>query len=125
MGACTDETVPVVLVTSWQRRGTVWGDWPRDVVGSEVQYLSALQQAGAHPMLSPAAAPPPARALLRRVDGVVVIGGEDVHAEVSGVDPLQVGPTQTLTVTGGRSRCSPLRWTRRCRCWRSAGACRC
>ncbi len=60
--------------------------------GAEVQYVHALQRAGGTVYLTPEPSPrTPASPTLAGFDGLVVIGGEDLAAEVSGADPGDVG----------------------------------
>lgn len=96
MGASTDwspdrSTAPRILLTTWRRQGKVWGEFVRDMVGVEVQYVQAVQNAGGLALLAPHAPGAEPRDLLAAVDGLMVIGGEDIAAEVSGVDPGDVG----------------------------------
>lgn len=84
--------VPRILMTTWRRQGRTFGPVLRDMVGVEVQYVHAVQRAGADVLL----APPPragadAEALLSVSDGLLLIGGEDLAAEVSGADPATIG----------------------------------
>ncbi len=92
MGASTDHSAPPrILLTTWRRQGKVWGEFVRDVVGVEVQYVEAVQAAGGLALLAPHAPGADPRRLLGAVEGLLVIGGEDIAAEVSGVDPGDVG----------------------------------
>lgn len=94
MGASTDR--PVVLVTTWRRSGKVWGEWERDMVGTEQFYVTALQNAGISPLLSPIGPTESAGSLLDVVRGLVVIGGEDLSAEISGADPSTIGANASV-----------------------------
>lgn len=91
MAGSTEGTRPLVLVTAWRRSGKVWGEWERDIVGAEGFYVSALQRAGTSPVLAPVGIPGTAAALLSHVRGLLVIGGEDLHPDVTGADPATVG----------------------------------
>lgn len=92
MGASTDRsTAPRILLTTWRRQGKVWGEFVRDIVGVEVQYVDAVQAAGGLPILAPQASGVDPRRLLAGVEGLLLIGGEDIAAELSGVDPSDVG----------------------------------
>lgn len=81
-----------ILVNTWQRQGEVFGPVLRDMFGVEVQYAQSLQRAGAQVYLTPQAPPgtDPAE-IVRGFDGLLVIGGEDLAADVSGAAPGQVG----------------------------------
>ena len=94
MGASTDR--PVVLVTTWRRSGKVWGEWERDMVGTEAFYVSALQDAGMSPLLTPMNPVDSADTVLDVARGLVVIGGEDLAAEVSGAKVSTVGANVSL-----------------------------
>ena len=94
MGASTDRSAaapPRILLTTWRRQGRVWGEFVRDIVGVEVQYVQAVQEAGGLALLAPQAPGADPRHLVEGVDGLLLIGGEDLAAEVSGVDPADVG----------------------------------
>ena len=93
MGASTDlrPAPPRILLTTWRRQGKVWGEFVRDVVGVEVQYVQAVQAAGGLALLAPQAPGADPRHLVEGVDGLLLIGGEDLAAEVSGVDAADVG----------------------------------
>ena len=83
---------PRVLLNTWRRQGRVFGPPLRDMYGVEVQYVHAVQRAGARVLLSPQAdAGTDPREVLDGMDGLVLIGGEDLAAAVSGVDPCLVG----------------------------------
>jgi putative glutamine amidotransferase len=81
-----------ILVNTWRREGTVWGPVLRDMFGVEVQYAQSLQRAGAQVYLAPQApaGTDPAETV-RGFDGLLVIGGEDLAAEVSGAGPEDIG----------------------------------
>lgn len=91
MAGSIDGATPLVLVTAWRRRGKVWGAWERDIVGAEGFYVTALQRAGTSPVLAPVGIPGTATSLLSRMQGLLVIGGEDLHTDVTGADPATVG----------------------------------
>jgi len=83
---------PRVLLNTWRRQGRVFGPPLRDMYGAEVQYVHAVQRAGGRVLLSPeAAADTDPREVLDGMDGLVLIGGEDLAATVSGVAPDLVG----------------------------------
>ena len=79
-------------MTMWRREGEVFGPVLRDMFGVEVQYAQSLQRAGAQVYLTPQPAPgtDPAE-MLRGFDGLLVIGGEDLAAEVSGASRGDIG----------------------------------
>jgi gamma-glutamyl-gamma-aminobutyrate hydrolase PuuD len=81
-----------ILVNTWRREGEVFGPVLRDMLGVEVQYAQSLQRAGAQVYLTPQAPPgtDPAE-IVRGFDGLLVIGGEDLAAEVSGAAPQDIG----------------------------------
>jgi putative glutamine amidotransferase len=81
-----------ILVNTWRREGEVFGPVLRDMFGVEVQYAQSLQRAGAQVYLTPQASPgtDPAE-IVRGFDGLLVIGGEDLAAEVSGAAPQDIG----------------------------------
>lgn len=82
-----------ILVNTWRRKGRVLGPVLRDIFGVEVAYARVLQDAGATPFLLPQ---PPSSVsswdALDGFDGLVLIGGEDVSAAVSGAPPDTIGP---------------------------------
>lgn len=85
-------TVPRVLMTTWRRQGRTFGPVLRDMVGVEVQYVHAVQRAGADVLLVPPPRPGgDAESLLTVSDGLLLIGGEDLAADVSGADPATIG----------------------------------
>jgi gamma-glutamyl-gamma-aminobutyrate hydrolase PuuD len=81
-----------ILVNTWRREGEVFGPVLRDMFGVEVQYAQSLQRAGAQVYLAPQ---PPAGTdpaeTLRGFDGLLLIGGEDLAAEVSGASAEHIG----------------------------------
>ncbi len=83
---------PRVLLSTWRRQGRVFGPVLRDMYGVEVGYPAAVQRAGALAYLVPQA---PHHAAASEVvvgfDGLLLIGGEDLSADVSGVAPETVG----------------------------------
>jgi gamma-glutamyl-gamma-aminobutyrate hydrolase PuuD len=81
-----------ILVNTWRREGEVFGPVLRDMFGVEVQYAQSLQRAGAQVYLAPQPLPgtDPAE-IVRGFDGLLVIGGEDLAAEVSGAGPEHIG----------------------------------
>lgn len=85
-------SAPRVLMNTWRRQGKVFGPPLRDMHGVEVQYVHAVQRAGGRVLLSPEpdAGTHPLE-LLDGVHGLVLIGGEDLAAAVSGADPALVG----------------------------------
>lgn len=89
--ASTRNDSPIVLVTTWRRSGKVWGEWERDMIGTEAFYVSALQNADISPLLVPIGSGASADRLLDVAAGLVVIGGEDLHPDISGVEPSTVG----------------------------------
>lgn len=79
-------------MTTWQRQGRVFGPVLRRLVGAETWYVAAVQRAGATVYLAPQ--PPDgvgAADVLAGFDGLVLIGGEDLSAEVGGTPPSTVG----------------------------------
>jgi putative glutamine amidotransferase len=91
LAAGRGDASPVVLVTTWRRRGQVWGAWERDMTGVEWSYVAPLLAVGLSPVLVPAGSPGAVTSLLPVSQGLVVIGGEDVHPEVSGDRDAPVG----------------------------------
>ena len=81
-----------VLMTTWRRQGHSLGPVLRDMVGAEVWYVQAIQRSGAGVYLLPRPDDEgdPAAAL-QGFDGLVLIGGEDLAADSSGVPPHEVG----------------------------------
>jgi putative glutamine amidotransferase len=81
-----------ILVNTWRRQGRVLGPVVRDIFGVEVAYAQVLQESGALPFLLPQ---PPASAsawdALEGFDGLVLIGGEDLSAAVSGAPADTIG----------------------------------
>jgi putative glutamine amidotransferase len=84
-----------ILVNTWRRQGRVFGPVLRDMFGVEVAYAQVLQKSGATPFLLPhplnGAAASSGEAL-EGFDGLVLIGGEDVSAQVSGAPRGSIGP---------------------------------
>ena len=77
-----------ILVNTWRRQGQVFGPVVRDMYGVEVAYSHVLQASGALPFLAPHPQPGvTAEDVLTGFDGLLLIGGEDLAAEVSGADP--------------------------------------
>ncbi len=84
--------VPRILMNTWRRQGRTFGPVLRDMVGVEVQYVHAVQRAGADVLLAPPPRPgSDVEGLLAVSDGLLLIGGEDLAAEVSGADPATIG----------------------------------
>lgn len=83
---------PRVLVNTWRRQGRVFGPPLRDMYGTEVQYVHGVQRAGGLVLTSPEApGGTDPHDLLDGLDGLLLIGGEDLAAPVSGADPALVG----------------------------------
>lgn len=83
---------PRILMTTWRRQGRVFGQILRDMHGVEIQYPTAVQDAGGAVYLAPQPAPEMSAAeTLSGFDGLVLIGGEDLAAESSGADPATIG----------------------------------
>lgn len=83
---------PRVLMNTWRRQGRVFGPPLRDMYGAEVQYVHGVQRAGGRVLLAPeAVAGTDPHEMLDGMDGLVLIGGEDLSAAVSGADPALVG----------------------------------
>lgn len=84
--------VPRILMTTWRRQGRAFGPVLRDMVGVEVQYVQAVQRAGGDVLLAPPPRPGADEdAVLAVSDGLLLIGGEDLAAEVSGAHPATIG----------------------------------
>jgi gamma-glutamyl-gamma-aminobutyrate hydrolase PuuD len=81
-----------ILVNTWRREAEVFGPVLRDMFGVEVQYAQSLQRAGAQVYLTPQApaGTDPAE-IVRGFDGLLIIGGEDLAADVSGASPQDIG----------------------------------
>jgi putative glutamine amidotransferase len=81
-----------ILVNTWRRQAETFGPVLRDMFGVEVQYAQSLQRAGAQVYLTPQPEPgtDPAQTL-RGFDGLLIIGGEDLAADVSGAAPQDIG----------------------------------
>lgn len=87
---------PRILLNTWRRSGRVFGPPMRTMFGVEVQYVELIDHAGGLPLL----APPPSEQgesvashseVLDGFDGLVLIGGEDLAAEVSGAPADSIG----------------------------------
>jgi putative glutamine amidotransferase len=79
-------------MSTWRRQAQVFGPLVRDLFGVEVAYARAVQAAGAVPFLLPQPLPTTTAAeCVAGFDGLVLIGGEDVSAEVSGAAPDTIG----------------------------------
>jgi gamma-glutamyl-gamma-aminobutyrate hydrolase PuuD len=76
---------PVVGVTSYRERAD-WADWPQDAVLAPAAYLDRLAAGGVSPVLLPPVAGDDGlvEASLERIDGLVLIGGDDVCGRVYG-----------------------------------------
>ena len=76
--------LPVVGVTSYRERAD-WANWPQEAVLVPAGYLDRLAAAGLSPVVLP---PVPegglAEAALERIDGLVLIGGDDVCGRAYG-----------------------------------------
>jgi putative glutamine amidotransferase len=81
-----------ILVNTWRRQGQVFGPVVRDMYGVEVAYPHVLQASGALPFLAPQPrSGVTAGDVLTGFDGLMLIGGEDLAAEVSGAAPHTIG----------------------------------
>lgn len=81
-----------VLTTTWRRQGRVFGPVLRDMFGVEVSYVRVLEEAGALPYLAPQPGTSVTAAdVLAGFDGLMLIGGEDLAAEVSGAPADSIG----------------------------------
>jgi putative glutamine amidotransferase len=81
-----------ILVNTWRRQGQVFGPVVRDMFGAEVAYAHVVQASGAVPFLVPRPhVGVGAEEVLDGFDGLLLIGGEDLAAEVSGALPETVG----------------------------------
>jgi putative glutamine amidotransferase len=80
-----------ILLNTWRRQGRTSGPVVRDMIGVEAQFARPLQEAGAQVFLAPQPLPgtDPAE-IVRGFDGLLLIGGEDLAAEVGGADPALV-----------------------------------
>lgn len=76
---------PLIGITAWQRRIDVDFGRARPAVTSGREYLDAVAAAGGVPVL--VAAPAEAEALLDRLDGLLLAGGEDVEPQRYGAEP--------------------------------------
>jgi putative glutamine amidotransferase len=78
--------IPVIGVTTYREQAR-WGVW--DVVADVLHaaYAAAVESAGAAVVLLPPGAPDHARAVLGRVDGLVVAGGADVDPAQYDAEP--------------------------------------
>ena len=96
---------PLILVTpATEEKGVEFYDYSLSV--SQV-YLDALSLAGGLPVVSPCAPSPKAVAeYVRRVDGVMLTGGDDVQAELHTKNPA----ARLKKRWGG--------WTRSVICWK-------
>jgi putative glutamine amidotransferase len=88
MSGPTDSSRPVVGVTSYRDQAD-WANWPQEAVLVPTNYLDRLAASGVSPVLLP---PVPddddalLEASMERVDGLVLIGGEDVCGRAYGRD---------------------------------------
>ena len=72
-----------ILLNTWRRQGRVLGPVLRDMHGVEVAYSRAVEDAGALPFLLPRPAQGVGvETVLRGFDGLLLIGGEDLSADV-------------------------------------------
>lgn len=84
--------MPRIVMDTWRRTGRTFGPVLRDMYGAEVQYVHAVQRAGGTVFLTPQAAGNSAPGdILNGFDGLVLIGGEDLAAPVSGARADLVG----------------------------------
>jgi gamma-glutamyl-gamma-aminobutyrate hydrolase PuuD len=76
----------VVGVTSYREQAD-WADWPQEAVLVPAGYLDRLAAAGVSPVLLPPLTDRGlAEASLNRIDGLVLIGGDDVCGRAYGLD---------------------------------------
>lgn len=80
---------PRILLSTWRRQGHSLGPILREMVGAEVQYIAFVQRCGGTVYLAtqPDQVTPAAAAqVLAGFDGLVLIGGEDLAPETSGIE---------------------------------------
>lgn len=85
---------PRILVSTWRRQGYSLGPILRDMVGAEAQYISFVQRGGGAVYLATQPAEVTAAAAADAVagfDGLVLIGGEDLAPETSGISVEEPG----------------------------------
>lgn len=96
---------PRILLNTWRRSGTVFGPTLRTMFGVEVQYVEFIRRAGGLPFLAPFPSEQDAPVerpgdVLAGFDGLMLIGGEDLAAEVSGASAGTIG----IQASGSRDR---------------------
>lgn len=92
-GALTAGARPLIGLTSYVQRAR-WGSWDKEAVLVPLSYVAAVEQAGGQPVILPSTCEP-APTAMDAIDGLVVIGGNDI-------DPARYGAEPASETTGVR-----------------------
>jgi putative glutamine amidotransferase len=82
---CTDSDLPLIAVTA-SDACISWNGWTKNAAFVTCDYIDAITEAGAHPVLLPAVGTS-AACVLERFDGLVLTGGADVEPARYGAQP--------------------------------------
>lgn len=85
---------PLIGVTTYLEAAR-WGAWVREAALLPAPYVRAVERAGGVPVLLPPGTARGAKAVVRRLDGIVLSGGGDVEPGLYGEKPhAETGPPQ-------------------------------
>lgn len=79
------EAQPLIGLTSYVQEAR-WGSWDKKAVLTPVSYVDAVNAAGGRPVILPSTGDPAPEAV-DAIDGLVVIGGNDIDPGVYGAEP--------------------------------------
>ena len=99
-------SAPVIAVTTWRRALPTTLDASTDLLTLGAEYAAAVERAGGIPLLVPGLREEEAAAVLDRVDGVLLTGGQDV----GGTTPADQGrdAVELALLAGARERRMPV-----------------
>lgn len=83
--AMTVDARPLIGLTSYVQRAR-WGSWDKEAVLVPASYVNAVEEAGGQPVILPSTGKPAPEAM-DAVDGLVVIGGNDIGPGAYGAEP--------------------------------------
>ncbi|MBA2273391.1 MAG: gamma-glutamyl-gamma-aminobutyrate hydrolase family protein [Actinobacteria bacterium] len=81
----TVEAQPLIGLTSYVQRAR-WGTWDKEAVLVPASYVGAVEEAGGQPVILPSTGAPAPEAM-DAIDGLVVIGGNDIDPGAYGAEP--------------------------------------
>lgn len=81
----TIDRKPLIGLSSYVQRAR-WGSWDKEAVLVPVSYIDAVEESGGHPVILPSKGEPAPEAV-EAIDGLVVIGGNDVDPSAYGAEP--------------------------------------